>query len=384
MRVILMSLLIVLMASCVQKYNAPVKPTSTGYLVVEGYINIGNGPTNIMLSRTTPLNDSAVYLAENGGTVVVEGSHGDSDLLNPQGNGLYSAVLNLNQQEQYRVRITTSNGEQYLSGFEQPQLTPPIDSIFWTNTSSGVQVFAATHDPTDSVKYYLWNYEETWEFHTLISNLVWSYDSALDAATAVAYRYPDMSYDSSIYQCWQSDSSSTIILGASNQLGQSVIDAAPITSIPHADVRLSVEYSIEVDQIALSKNAYTFFQQLETSSTQLGFLFSPLPWQPAGNINCLTNPKETVVGYVYASRQQSQRIFIGNLDVPGWGYLNDCTTGKVVNNPDSVPYYYYENLPTVPYQTSDFGSIINYFLESKSACVDCTLTGTNQKPGFWP
>jgi hypothetical protein len=311
-------LIIFFETSCLQKYNAPVKSPPTGYLVVEGYIDIGGGQTNIRISRTTPLSDSAVYLAENGGTVVVEGSQGDSDLLNPQGNGLYSAVLGLNPEEQYRLRITTSNEEQYLSGFEQPQLTPPIDSIYWTSASDGVQIFAATHDPTDSAKYFLWNYGETWEFHTYISNLIWVWDSTLERPVTVTYRYTDMSYDSSIYTCWQGDTSSAIILGASNQLGQSVIDAQPITFIPQADVRLGVEYSINVHQIALNKNAYAFYQQLQTNTEQLGNFFSPLPTQPAGNISCLTNSNETVVGCVYVSRQESKRIFISKPEVPEW------------------------------------------------------------------
>jgi hypothetical protein len=377
--------MILVVASCLQKYNAPVRPLPTGYLVVEGYIDIGGGTTNIRLSRTTPLNDSAVYLAESGGTVVVEGSLGDSGLLSPQGSGIYSAVLSLNPREQYRLRITTSNGEQYLSGFEQPQLTPPIDSIYWASSSDGVQIFAATHDPSDSVRYFLWNYGETWEFHTYISNLVWVYDSALERPVTVAYRYPDMSYDSSIYTCWQGDSSSTIIVGASNQLGQSVIDAQPITFIPQADVRLSVEYSIDVNQIALSKNVYAFYQQLQTNTEQLGSLFDPLPSQPAGNISCLTNPNETVVGYVYVSRQESKRKFISMLDVPFWAYVGDCFVSKpFYNNPTYIQYNWLGNYPTIPDETTDFGANIISFYAASYACVDCTLTGTNIKPGFWP
>jgi hypothetical protein len=194
-----------------------------------------------------------------------------------------------------------------------------------------------------------------------------------------------MSYDSSIYTCWQGDSSSTIIVGASNQLGQSVIDAQPITFIPQADVRLSVEYSIDVNQIALSKNVYAFYQQLQTNTEQLGSLFDPLPSQPAGNISCLTNPNETVVGYVYVSRQESKRKFISMLDVPFWAYVGDCFVSKpFYNNPTYIQYNWLGNYPTIPDETTDFGANIISFYAASYACVDCTLTGTNIKPGFWP
>src|ERR1700744_4976237 len=119
---------------CRDKYVSPYKSPVTGYLVVEGYIS-ANTPTQFTLSRTIPLPGDSAIPAELGAGVQVEGSDNSTYPLVEQGNGLYSSIdtLRLNAAMQYRLRIHTGNGEDYLSDFVSYKVTPPIDSINWTN-----------------------------------------------------------------------------------------------------------------------------------------------------------------------------------------------------------------------------------------------------------
>ncbi|HEX4849209.1 MAG TPA: DUF4249 domain-containing protein, partial [Puia sp.] len=152
--------------SCKEQYNPPAIQAAPHYLVVDGFLNAGPGNTMIYLSRTRGLQDSLSSSLEVGAQVVVEGEAGDQYNLLDLGNGTYMASsLNLVNTEQYRLSIRTSDGKQYASDFVPVLLSPPIDSITWSQNTD-VHIYANTHDPNGNTKYYRWVYEETWAYST--------------------------------------------------------------------------------------------------------------------------------------------------------------------------------------------------------------------------
>jgi len=64
--------ILVLFFACKEAYNPPVVSPVTGYLVVEGFINSGNGASTIKLTRTTKLVDSAAIIYEHNAQVTIE------------------------------------------------------------------------------------------------------------------------------------------------------------------------------------------------------------------------------------------------------------------------------------------------------------------------
>src|ERR1700722_13060728 len=166
MKIIRYTLLLLILAGCTQKFVPAVRSLPSGYLVVEGILNSGSGPTQIILSRTSTLNDST-KLFETGAKVQVEGT--DSSILGlaEKAPGIYGASqLLINPSIQYRMRIATKDGRTYLSDFAPVINTPQIDSISWKPKNGGLQIYTNTHDPLNNTHYYLWNYTETWEFHS--------------------------------------------------------------------------------------------------------------------------------------------------------------------------------------------------------------------------
>ena len=106
---------ILLVAGCKEKYISPVPPVVTGFLVVEGVINNGEGETNIKLSRTVSLNDNAV-VKETGAFVRLQGTNNTSYILTENNEGIYSiANLNLDTSFKYRLAVNTGNNQEYLS-----------------------------------------------------------------------------------------------------------------------------------------------------------------------------------------------------------------------------------------------------------------------------
>src|SRR6478736_9489906 len=89
-------ILICLFAQCKQVYDPHVESKTTGLLVVEGFLNSGQGPTTIRVSRSSDL-EHTTLIPEFSAQVNIEGEDGSNSLLVDSGNGEYSiAQLTLN------------------------------------------------------------------------------------------------------------------------------------------------------------------------------------------------------------------------------------------------------------------------------------------------
>ncbi len=372
---------------CKVPYTPKISAVNSNILVVEGVINTGNDSTVIKLSRTVTLTTTSSVKPEVNAVVTVESSQGVVYTLNDLGNGNYSAgVLNLDNTQQYHLRIKTQDGAQYLSDFETVKNTPPIDSIGYTIQANGLQVYANTHDPNNATRYYRWDYAETWQFHAKYES-----DYVSDGTKIVA-RQPA----NQVYTCFSNNYSSTIVLGSSAALKQDVIYQQPLTQVVSTSEKLENRYSILVKQYALTKDEFDFWTNLKKNTEQLGGIFDPQPSNINGNIHCTTNPKTPVIGWIAVTNVQEKRVFIDNSKLPSaWvtSYPYDCSTdsnlfcreeqGQCLNdvlqnliplNSDIIP------LTTIIVAPSP--AVVGY-TGSSVECSDCTIRGTTVQPAFW-
>jgi hypothetical protein len=368
--------LIMLPAICCKRvYLPPVIASPNSYLVVDGFINGGSDSTIIKLTRTRNLADSLDYLYESGANVTITGSAGDMYALQELSGGVYAASnLNLNTNETFQLKIITSKGIVYLSDTVSVLQTPGIDSISWRRKQDGVHIYANTHDDSGNTKYYRWVYEETWEYHsTYFTDLEYS-------GGQVVYR-PQAGY---IYTCWKTQPATTIALGTSAGLSEPVVSQADVQFIPNGDGRLSIGYSILVKQYAISQDAFSFWQNLLKNTENRGSLFDPQPSQTSGNIHCVSNPEEPVIGYISANTMTQQRKFISSAEITDW-------TDSVLPCPklfvplDSTEMDFYFTRYYIPVKkVYSFSTLIGYdsYLQD---CVDCRLNGgSTVKPIFFP
>jgi hypothetical protein len=217
--------LLITTAGCRKPYNPPAITTPNGYLVVEGVINSGSDSTFIKLSHTVNISSKVTANAVLGAVITVESDKNVIYPLTETTNGNYvSAGLNLDISGQYRLRIKTPNNKQYLSDLVPVKVTPPIDSIGYnivTVPDTGIQVYANTHDPNNNTRYYRWDYNEDWEFHSkYISNFI-------STGYALVLRTPDQY----VSICYNNDVSSDIVLGSSAKLSKDLIYQNPVIFI---------------------------------------------------------------------------------------------------------------------------------------------------------
>jgi hypothetical protein len=350
---------------------------------VEGNINNGNSPTTIILSRTNTLTETnRIY--EKGAKVLIEGSDNSIFNLPETVPGKYSiSNLNLEVNKTYRLHITTGTGKEYLSSYVPVKPTPAIDSISWIRETDGVRLYVNAHDDAAKTRYYQWTYEETWEFHSPFLSVL--------AFNDTDPRHPFLRYiDSTTYSavkdiqvCWNNRASTSLLLGSTAKLTQDRV-YLPLNFIPNGAKEISVLYSINVNQVALSKEAYEYLEKMRKNTESTGSIFDPQPSYLRGNIYAAKDENEMVIGYLNISSVQEKRIFIKNLELDGWNYRSGCEEIKIPNDPDSI-FLAYESGSTPTIIAESRGpSIISFNVTTDKSCIDCTLLGTNVKPGFWP
>lgn len=378
-------IIVLAFTSCKKPYNPSVVSTSGSYLVVEGVINSGADSTIIKLSKTVSLNAKTSINPVIGAVVTVESNQNNTFSLSDLGNGTYGAPsLHLVATQQYRLRIKTNNGNEYLSDFVAVKSTPPIDSIGYTFQGNSLNLYVNTHDAANATRYYRWDFDEDWEFHSKYRS-----EFVLDNVTnSIVPRNSNQQ----IYYCYQHDASSSIILASTTNLKNDVVYQNSLVHIPLNSEKIELKYSILLRQYALSQAAFEFYQNLKKNTEELGSIFDAQPSLLSGNLHCINNPNEPVIGYITATNIQYKRVFITYEQLatgvqPTYPYDCEQDTALYVNkqgyndvqntliNPPLTA------IPTTAIHSMS-GGILGY-LYSTPICVDCTLRGTAKAPSFW-
>ncbi|HVW14750.1 MAG TPA: DUF4249 domain-containing protein [Mucilaginibacter sp.] len=377
--------LILVAWSCKKPFSLPANISADGrFLVIEGVISM-NDSTFIRLSRTKKVDTFKTIIPERGAQVYIESNANAIYPLTETGPGAYAALpLNLDASRQYRLRVKTTDGKVYLSDYVPVKNSPAIDSIGFNAQSQGVQIYANTHDDANATKYYRWEYQETWQFHSWYAS---GYRNDWHARAASDQKH----------SCFGNDTSTNIILANTTKLTTDLIYQLPLAVIPANSEKIETKYSILVKQYALTSDAYSFWQNLQTNTEKIGGIFDVLPSQLQSNFHCVTNPGEPVVGYLSAGNVASKRIFITvdqlpssySPQYPGGAckidtlfyvpanqqQVNDNALYRITMKNDSLIDGLFANPDVLGFPYA--------YTYSTGLCVDCTIRGTRVTPSFW-
>ncbi|SDE11481.1 protein of unknown function [Mucilaginibacter pineti] len=369
-------------AACKKPYNPPVISSNNNYLVVEGVINTGNDSTIFKLTRTVNIADAISTAGVDNCEVTVESEAGNSFALLQIGSGKYAiGPMNLDPTKKYRLHIKTPDGKEYASDYTANKPTLPIDSIGFIPEGNNLRLYVNTHDVTNNSRYYRWDFAETWRFHTKFqSNYIVDQDSN---------KLRQRTSDEQTFYCFTGDVSSNILIGSSAKLGQDVIYQAPLITIPAESEKIELRYSILVRQYTLTKEAYAFWENIKKNTEQLGSIFDAQPSQLMGNIHCISNPAEPVIGYISVTNVQSKRIFIDNSQLPQtWTpvYPFQCSADTALFKNklgvNDVEVNIIKGGAIALTQIASMRDILGYTFTSID-CADCRIRGRVQPPSFW-
>ena len=376
---ILNVILICLLSGCISDYELVGGKDTAGILVVEGII-LENG-TTIKLSRTVKLdaklpanavvvNNATVQVIDEKNQVIARAT----PQAKPAGTYAITDPISFAPGMKYALDILIGN-DHYRSDFISPIQTPEIDEVSWRlNKDNSVDIMVSTHDPASNVSYYRWAFEEDWEIRSRAFAFVY-YDNLTGNLIEQSMNGPNH------YYCWASDHSKSFVLGSSDKFMETAIKNHTIHTFQSGNSRYSYLYSILVKQYGLNKEAYDYFEHLQRNVDESGSLFAPQPSEKAGNIHCLTNPAEPVIGYIAASKETTSRLYIPfaelHLELLEDAYF--CDNEKIFSKQD----LYLSFLEGLGIKQEIWPGPA--YVCIRIQCVDCTRRGGSKvKPAFWP
>ena len=373
------TLLIYLLSSCITDYEAVGVEDRSGILVVEGAI--AEEGTKINLSRTVAINEpfSQIDLEDitNASIQIIDESHNIIAVTEESYPGTYIVKENFSfvPGMKYALDIQLNN-KHYQSEFVTPTSTPEIDEVSWiVNDDHSIDIFVSTHAPDNETLYCLWDFEENWELRAYYQSL-YRYDPITDKVI------PQRLDGDNRYYCWASNYSKSLLLASTEKYKEATIKNHKIHTLKPGDSRYSYLYSISVNQYSLSKEASFYFTNLQRNIEEGGSLFAPQPSEITGNIRCLSDTDENVIGYIFAAKPSTFRTYIPMAEL-GLSYLEDrpfCSE-EFYEHPKEAYYWGYGIY-------DEINAASETFFYTFTKCVDCTLRGfgnpTKTKPDYWP
>lgn len=352
-----------ILEGCIETFAPPEVTSTTTYLVVDGYLNTGEGSSVITLSRTQNLTEAQAPMYELNAQVKVEGDLGSQYIFTEKGDGSYELPQQtFSETENFRLSIKTIGGKEYVSDYVPYRKTPAIDSVTYKvdDAKGGVQFYANAHDNLNKTLFYRWKFEATWQYQSAF------YSSLEVRNDSIIRRMVDIS------TCWQTEKPSTILLGSSIKLSQDIIRDFPICFVPASTNRLLLKYSILVKQFGLTQDAFEYWTSLAKTTEGTGGLFDPQPSLVTGNLHSTTDNQELVFGYFSVTSMEQKRIFIS----PYLGVFPRCQISDTLSEVDA--------LTSGDLIMTDYGYPNVQYIMVAPSCADCrTQGGTNVRPDFW-
>jgi hypothetical protein len=382
-RLILIFLGLSLLGGCIYEYNPDLR-SSDNALVINGKVTDQEGYQYIEISRSTAPYDPGNVHPLSGYTVEIQDDEGNSFPGTEMEPGLYRCWIDqeyLAPGISYRLIVTDKVGSMYVSDYDELLPCPDIDSISYEsqekesdipgNTYLGLQFFVNTDGSGEYAKNFLWELEETWEYHAIYEIAV-IYDGRIHDLDEIIYDY---------FYCWQSKRIPNIYTFSTQNLTSGQIRNYPLHYVSNQSERLGIKYSTLVKQFSLSPEAFEFWNILDKQSKQSGELYETQPAQIIGNIHSQEDGGEPVLGLFYATSVKEKRIFVSpaievlrpNCDPLGLSTteLNDFL-GSI--SPNQYPIYLY-------FEDQGLLRVYDY---AEQECFDCRKRGgITERPDFW-
>lgn len=363
---------LVVMIGCITPYEPQGITPTEGLLVVEAILLAPVG-TEVKLSRTIAL-DKLTYEPVSA-TVKILSDDGVEYRMTETQSGTYTLEQEFTYRDQVKYALDIEwSGKHYRSAYVIPSLTPDM-SFRWAYNEKHEQleIMVSVDNPDVDVAYYRWSFKENWEF--MASHFA---THRWDPVTRFLSVNDPFSSDNSYY-CWSRDSSTHFILGSSEKKTTTSLRDKVVQTIPLGSPKFRYLYHIDVKQHAIPKEAYNYFRNLQDNVETTGSLFGAQPTEMKGNITCVDNLKEAVIGYFVATTEASRATYIEATEVPEMKERSfDCLDDPVKFSDHLTAY--------------DAGYFISLFdpnpeIETEympMRCVDCTRKGgTKNRPAWW-
>lgn len=369
-------------------------------LVIEATLTNELKQQEIKITKTYRLEQNAPTTVSDAVVIVTDSQGNNYDFM--EQNGIYVSVnpFQAEPNKTYKLQVITEDGKTYSSTNETLTTASPITSITptvgYNNGVRGVEMVVHSNDPSNSSKYYRYEYEET----NKIIAPKWVPVKAIVINGPAGSNPPGtislIPRTTEARVCYSTKKSDKIIITNTNDLQQDQVNFS-VRFIKDNDYIIANRYSILVKQYVENLAAYTFYRTLKELSGTESILSQTQPGFFSGNIKCDSNENEKVIGFFEVASVSSQRIFFNYNEVfPGETvpkYPYKCEIDP--ENPEANIFNYCFS----PFDFSCAGytvlsllgngtSVYYNFFDNKyelypTPCGDCTSFSSNVIPSFW-
>ncbi|WP_373493377.1 DUF4249 domain-containing protein [Aquiflexum sp.] len=366
-----------LLSGCRDPFEPEIRFSDFNLLVVEGFIETGSEESILKLSRTGPIRGEEEFRVESGAMISLNAESGERwDFIEIE-PGMYSLTGNFDHDKTYRLQILLNNNHEYLSDPLIPIESPEISDMGFNRNEDGVQIYVSTQGNQEAV-HFLWGYEETWMFRPPFPSPYFYNPDTKD----IEFRKPE----DQVGRCWSENKVNRIVLENSGRFTNNIINQKEVVFIPNLSEKLMQRYSLNIRQMAISREAFEFWEIMRKNTEDIGGIFSPLPSLIRGNIHAVNTSHPDPIGFVSMGKSGKKRLYINVQELTPWQVFIPDYTGCAINN-DTIPPQFYELefggpnfVPVV--EVVEVLTILGY-QGAPRRCADCTLRGSNVRPDFW-
>ncbi len=366
-------LFVVLVLSCVEPYWPDLEGRGS-VLVVDALITDNPEDQYVLLSLSAPI-DSQKFIPVSGAWVVVSDNMGNSVVFSETEAGkYYPANFTGVAGRSYMITITLADGKQYNSGFQQLTVTDVFDSIYYEIESQpttdplypikGARFYIDNIPAGSTETYYIFQLVETYKYHV---DFRLEYIEAGSGLQRVTDPPPTL--------CWKTSKLGGFYLFKSMQKNESSLQKLPLHFVTFDTKRFSERYSLLVRQISVSKEVFDLYYQINQQNNS-GSVFAIQPYNIVGNLKCITDPEEPVLGSFIVGGIKEKRAFFNRPRNVTFTY------SACFGQTDGVGYIILRGgSPESPLYFTLLDGSIAYAAEE---CFLCSaMGGTTERPDFW-
>jgi hypothetical protein len=334
-------------------------------------------PVVVRLSVASPVNFEQFVPVQGGELFISDENQMMAQQLIETGPGTYTAMDTSFRGQvgtAYQLHINLPNGQSYVSDVCRLIAPSPIDSVFgiiehpdFSNDNPGfpgIQFYIQNHSEVSDTGYYLWRLSETYKYQSDFDiDYTWE-------GEFIPYPDPD-----SLRNCWRTTKVNEIIFASTKYIDPTAINQFPLHFVSTETKRLSIKYSLLVQQLSISESAFNFYNALKKLNLDQGNLWVQQPFQILGNMHNVNHSEKPVLGYFIVAGANEKRIFVNR---PSLTFYYDICT------PDfDLRWIEFEPESTWPIYIDDI-MFLGWAKADKRVCFDCRLEGGSlSPPDFW-
>lgn len=358
-------------------------------LVIDGFITDAPGPYTVRLTKTRRTAEYRPYSTVSAKSVSIFDTEGNSEQLVEKDAGVYqtnAAGIRGQMGKSYFVRIELNDGKIYQSTPEKITPAGRVDTAYYelekVVSQKGIvshqfRIFMDSQGNTEGDNYFLWKLIGTYkvitspELHILLrpkpikdprpcSGFV-----VIPETNKLGYVQP-----CECCQCWASKVDSKANVSDNYIVSNAQFKKVDMGVIPVEFWFFWEKTMVTVQQLSLSKSAFTYWKTVKDQQEGAQSLFQPAIGKARSNIRLLTGEEE-VQGYFFAASVAKKVFFLSYLDIP---------LGVIIPEPPALPTRY------IPSPNDPQSLIDEYYTEPfvvRESCLLAFRHSTTEKPADW-